>query len=75
MICDTSTNDPQLNSEKTNDNYFLTYSFTSDEVCKLAKFLREKELELPEGLENFKLSLEKAIYNNLTLEEAKRFYS
>jgi len=72
MICDTSTNE---NAIKNDDLYFLTYSFTSEEVCLLAKFLRAKQSELPEGLDNFNMSLERAIYNNLSIEEAKRFYS
>lgn len=67
MITDTSTNPESA--------YFLTYSFTSEEVALLAKFLREKQSEIPLGLENFHSSLERAIYSNLTIEEAKRFYS
>lgn len=72
MIYDTSTKDDVIENK---DSYFLTYSFSSEEVCLLAKFLREKQGELPDGLENFNMSLERAIYNNLTIEEAKRFYS
>lgn len=63
------------NSNNPENDYFLTYSFTTQEVGALARFLRDKENELPEGLENFASSLERAIYNNLTIEEAKRFYS
>ncbi|MCR4741497.1 MAG: hypothetical protein K5866_01300 [Treponema sp.] len=63
------------NSESTDPNYFLTYSFSAQEVALLAKFLRNQEENLPDGLKNFSQALEKSIYNNLTIEEAKRFYS
>lgn len=75
MICDTTTRDDVINNSKNKELYFLTYSFTSEEVCLLAKFLRDKQKDLPAGLDNFNMSLERAIYNNLTIEEAKRFYS
>lgn len=63
------------NTKSTDPNYFLTYSFSAKEVAILARFFREQEDNLPAGLENFSQSLEKSIYNNLTIEEAKRFYS
>ena len=53
----------------------LDYSFSKKEVFLLAKFLRQKQEELPEGLETFYKSLEDTIYNSLSLEEVKRFYS
>ena len=53
----------------------LDYSFSKIEVFLLAKFLRQKQEELPEGLEIFYKTLEDTIYNSLSLEEVKRFYS
>lgn len=53
----------------------LTYSFTKKETGLLAKFFREKETELPRGLENFFRSIENTLYDNLTLDEVKKFYS
>ena len=53
----------------------LDYSFSKKEVFLLAKFLRQKQEELPEGLEIFYKTLEDTIYNSLSLEEVKRFYS
>ena len=53
----------------------LTYSFTAKEIGLLAKFFRAKETEIPEGLENFTKSIENSVYDSLTLEEVKRFYS
>lgn len=53
----------------------LDYSFSKKELFLLAKFLRLKQEELPEGLETFYRTLEDSIYNSLSLEEVKRFYS
>lgn len=53
----------------------LTYSFTAKEIGLLAKFLRQKETELPRGLENFSKTIENSVYDSLTLDEVKRFYS
>ena len=53
----------------------LSYNFTSKEVAALAKFLRDNQESLPEGLEYFYMALEDSIYKSLTLEEAKNFYS
>lgn len=53
----------------------LTYTFTSDEIKILARFLRSKESELPKGLEFFTKALDDSIYSSLTLDEIKDFYS
>lgn len=53
----------------------LTYSFTAKEIGLLAKFLREKETEIPQGLDHFAKSIENSVYDSLTLDEVKRFYS
>ncbi len=55
--------------------YTLSYNFTSKEVAALAKFLRDNQENLPEGLEYFYKALEDSIYQSLTLEEVKNFYS
>lgn len=53
----------------------LDYSFSKKELYLLAKFLRSKQEEMPEGLEIFYKSLEDSIYNVMSLDEVKRFYS
>ncbi len=53
----------------------LDYSFSKKELFLLAKYLRSKQEELPPGLETFYKALEDTIYNSLSLEEVKRFYS
>ena len=53
----------------------LDYSFSKKELFLLARYLRKKQEELPQGLEVFYKSLEDAIYNTLSLEEEKKFYS
>ena len=57
------------------DITILDYSFSKKELFLLAKYLRTKQEELPVGLELFYKTLEDSIYNCLSLEEVKRFYS
>ena len=57
------------------DITILDYSFSKKEVFVLAKYLRQKQEELPEGLEMLYKTLEDSIYNCMSLEEVKRFYS
>ena len=57
------------------DITILEYSFSKKDLFLLAKYLRTKQEELPEGLELFYKTLEDSIYNCLSLEEVKRFYS
>ena len=53
----------------------LTYTFSSKEISILAKFLRNNQINLPIGLEGFYKALEDSIYNSLSLEEVRNFYS
>ena len=53
----------------------LDYSFTRNELFQLAKYLRKKQEELPDGLELFYKTLEDSIYNCMSLQEVQRFYS
>ena len=55
--------------------FTLSYNFTSKEVAGLAKFLRDTQENLPEGLEHFYKALEDSVYNSLSLDEVKKFYS
>ena len=55
--------------------FSLSYNFTSQEVAVLAKFLRDHEESLPAGLEYFYKALEDSVYNSLSLDEVKKFYS
>ena len=57
------------------DISILEYNFSKKELFLLSKYLRTKQEELPEGLEIFYKTLEDSIYNCLSLEEVKRFYS
>ena len=57
------------------DITILEYSFSKKELFLLARYLRTKQEELPEGLELFYKTLEDSIYNCMSLEEVKRFYS
>lgn len=53
----------------------LDYSFSKKELFLLARYLRKKQEELPQGLESFYKTLEDSIYNTMSLEEVKKFYS
>ena len=53
----------------------FNYSFNIREIKLLAKFFRDHETELPEGLENFARMLEDSLYNCLSLYEVRKFYS
>ena len=55
--------------------FTLSYNFTSKEVAGLAKFLRDHQEELPDGLEYFYKALEDSVYKSLSLDEVKKFYS
>ncbi len=57
------------------DITILDYSFSKNELFQLAKYLRKKQEELPEGLELFYKTLEDSVYNCMSLDEVKRFYS
>ncbi|MBO4858220.1 MAG: hypothetical protein J5527_06870 [Treponema sp.] len=62
-------------NKKDKDGFSLTYSFTSKEIAVLAKYLRENQTKLPEGLEHFYKAMEDSVYNSLSLEEVRNFYS
>lgn len=62
---------PRQNEE----TFSLSYNFTAKEIALLAKFLRKKQEEVPEGLELFTKALEDSVYNCLSIEEVKNFYS
>ena len=53
----------------------LEYAFSKKELFILAKYLRQKQEELHQGLETFYKTLEDSIYNSMSIEEVKRFYS
>ncbi len=57
------------------DASVLDYSFSKKELFLMAKFLRQKQEEIPSGLESFCRVLEDSIYNNMSLDEVKKFYS
>ena len=69
----TQAEDQTLNTNE--DIEVLTYNFTKKELFLLAKFLRVKEDELPLGLETFCKTLEDSVYNSLSIQEVRRFYS
>jgi len=53
----------------------LEYSFSPREIIILARFFRQKQTEIPEGLTDFMTAVEKTIYSSMSIQEAERFYS
>lgn len=53
----------------------INYSFNSEEILSMAKFLRKNELELPSELFNFSKFIENEIYKNMTLDQVDKFYN
>jgi hypothetical protein len=64
-----------LNPVQKPETFKLSYNFSSREIAILARFFRDNQDKLPEGLETFTKSLEDSVYNSLSLEEARLFYS
>ena len=53
----------------------LTYHFSKQELRILARFIRQHQTQIPEGLEDFAAAVEKAMYNSMSVDEAEVFYS
>ncbi|MBQ0052755.1 MAG: hypothetical protein KBT11_11950 [Treponema sp.] len=54
---------------------FLDYGFSEREVRILAKFFRNHQEQIPDGLLDFAMKIERAIYNSMSIEEAEAFFS
>lgn len=75
MSADISDETGKFDSVDNDEENVLRYNFSKNELYLLAKFLRMNQEVLPKGLETFYKTLEDSIYNSLSLEEVKRFYS
>jgi hypothetical protein len=64
-----------LNRKPEPQNFNFSYNFDSEETAKLAKFFRENQERLPNGLEKFSKALEDAVYHGLSLEQARKFFT
>lgn len=64
-----------LDSLNKTENSIFDYSFSKDELLLLAKFFRQKQEDVPSGLANFCLKIDDAVYNSMSIDEARRFYS
>ncbi|WP_407425633.1 hypothetical protein [Treponema sp.] len=58
-----------------NNGFNLEYRFNEREIKILAKLLRNHQEEIPDGLVNFSMKIEQAIYNSMSIDEATAFYS
>ncbi len=53
----------------------LDYKFSPAEIKYLAKFFRCFQDKIPRELEQFSFALEKAIYQNMSVDEVEKFFS
>lgn len=53
----------------------LDYHFNESEIKLLARFFRNNQEQLPDGLLDFSTKIERAIYNSMSIDEAQAFYS
>lgn len=64
-----------IQNQNISDNLFsLSYTFKSEEIALLAKFFRNNQDKLPEGLELFERAVQDSVYNALSLEQIREFY-
>lgn len=62
------------NTQKINQ-LSLDYRFSEQEIRLLARFFRNNQEQIPDGLLDFSTKIERAIYNSLSIAEAQAFYS
>lgn len=53
----------------------LDYHFNERELRVLARFLRKNQEKIPDELLDFSTSVEKVMYNSMTIDEAEAFFS
>lgn len=53
----------------------LDYSFTPREIKYLALFFRKYQKNIPDELIQFSDAVEKAIYENMSIDEVEKFFS
>ena len=53
----------------------LTYTFNPREIKILARYFRAHQDAIPQGLEDFANTLERTVYNTMTIHETELFYS
>ena len=56
------------------EDLHLDYHFTRREIRILARYFRNNQATLPEGIEDFAKAVETAIYNSMSIDEAEAFY-
>jgi hypothetical protein len=58
-----------------NNQLTLSYNFNERELRMLAKVLRKNQDKIPDDLRYFASTVEKAVYNAMTIDEVEKFYS
>ncbi len=53
----------------------LDYHFTEREIRILARFFRNHQEEIPDGLLDFSMKVERVVYSSMSIGEAEAFYS
>jgi hypothetical protein len=57
------------------DALSFSYTFSPRETALLARFLRSRQDEVPDGLADFLKAVEDVVYNSMSIEEAEKFYT
>ncbi len=53
----------------------LDYHFTEREIRILARFFRNHQEQIPDGLLDFSMKIERVVYSSMSIGEAEAFYS
>lgn len=53
----------------------LTYTFCPREIKLLARYFRAHQDTIPQGIKDFANSIERTVYNAVSIVEAEQFYS
>lgn len=60
---------------KNTNSMSLDYHFNEKEILLLARFFRKNQEQIPDGLLDFSMKIERTVYNSMSIAEAQAFYS
>ncbi len=63
------------NKDESKNTVSLDYHFTEREIMILARFFRNHQDQIPDGLLDFSMKIEKVVYSSMSIGEAEAFYS
>ena len=63
------------NKNRAESRISLDYHFTEREIRILARFFRNHQEQIPDGLLDFSMKIERVVYSSMSIGEAEAFYS